>query len=63
MLSERIVTVVQVYLINEGVITRDRPTMIGYGETNPAMYEAASREIYSKAAKANMRVLFEIIVQ
>ena len=62
MLSERIVTVVQVYLINEGVITRDRLTTIGYGETNPAMYEAAPREIYSKAAKANMRVLFEIVV-
>ena len=63
MLSERIVTVVQVYLINEGVITRDRLTIIGYGETNQARYEAAPREIYSKAAKANMRVLFEIIVQ
>jgi outer membrane protein OmpA-like peptidoglycan-associated protein len=37
MLSERIVTVVQVYLINEGVITRDRLTTTGYGETNPAM--------------------------
>jgi hypothetical protein len=36
---------------------------IGYGETNPAMYEAAPKELYSKAAKANMRVLFEIIVQ
>jgi hypothetical protein len=27
------------------------------------MYEAAPKELYSKAAKANMRVLFEISVQ
>jgi len=27
------------------------------------MYEAAPKEIYSKAAKANMRVLFEIVVK
>jgi hypothetical protein len=37
--------------------------MIGYGEKNPAMYEAAPKDLYSDAAKANMRVLFEIIVQ
>lgn len=62
-LSERRANAVQKYLINEGVITRDRLSTIGYGETNPAMYEAAPKEIYSKAAKANMRVLFEIIVE
>ena len=62
-LSERRANAVQEYLINEGVITRDRLSTIGYGETNPAMYEAAPKELYSKAAKANMRVLFEIIVQ
>jgi outer membrane protein OmpA-like peptidoglycan-associated protein len=62
-LSERRANSVQEYLINEGVITPDRLSTIGYGETNPAMYEAAPKEIYSKAAKANMRVLFEIIVQ
>jgi outer membrane protein OmpA-like peptidoglycan-associated protein len=62
-LSERRANAVQEYLVNEGVITRDRLTTIGYGETNPAMYEAAPKEIYSKEAKANMRVLFEIIVQ
>jgi hypothetical protein len=27
------------------------------------MYEAAPKELYSKAAKANMRALFEIVVQ
>lgn len=62
-LSERRAAAVQEYLINEGIISRDRLTTIGYGEADPAMYEAAPKEIYSKAAKANMRVLFEIVVQ
>jgi OmpA-OmpF porin, OOP family len=62
-LSERRARAVQEYLIKEGVIAQDRLSIIGYGETRPAMYEAAPREIYSKAAKANMRVLFEITVQ
>jgi outer membrane protein OmpA-like peptidoglycan-associated protein len=62
-LSERRAASVQRYLISEGLITPDRLDTIGYGETNPAMYEAAPKELYSKAAKANMRVLFEIIVQ
>jgi outer membrane protein OmpA-like peptidoglycan-associated protein len=61
-LSERRAKAVQVFLINEGIITPDRLSTIGYGETDPAMYEAAPKELYSKAAKANMRVLFEIIV-
>jgi outer membrane protein OmpA-like peptidoglycan-associated protein len=62
-LSERRAIAVEEYLISEGIISRDRLSTIGYGETNPAMYEAAPKEIYSKAAKANMRVLFEIVVQ
>ena len=62
-LSERRAKAVQEYLVNEGIITRDRLSTIGYGETKPAMYEAAPKELYSKAARANMRVLFEIIVQ
>jgi OOP family OmpA-OmpF porin len=62
-LSERRAKAVQEYLVNEGIITQDRLSTIGYGEKNPAMYEAAPKEIYSKAAKANMRVLFEIVVQ
>jgi OOP family OmpA-OmpF porin len=62
-LSERRAKAVEEYLINEGIIASGRLTMIGYGESNPAMYEAAPKEIYSKAAKANMRVLFEIVVQ
>jgi len=62
-LSERRAYAVQEYLIDEGIITPERLSIIGYGETDPAMYEAAPKEIYSKAAKANMRVLFEIVVQ
>jgi OOP family OmpA-OmpF porin len=62
-LSERRAKSVQEYLINEGIISSDRLSTIGYGESNPARYEAAPKEIYSPAAKANMRVLFEIVVQ
>nr|MBF0223717.1 OmpA family protein [Desulfobulbaceae bacterium] len=62
-LSERRATSVRQYLINEGIITPDRLTKIGYGEENPAMYEPLPKEIYSPEAKANMRVLFEIIVR
>jgi OOP family OmpA-OmpF porin len=62
-LSERRAKAVQEYLINEGVITPDRLSTIGYGEKHPEMYEAAPKEIYSTEAKANMRVLFEIVVK
>ena len=62
-LSERRAKAVEEYLIKEGVVTPDRLSAIGYGETKPAEYEAAPRDLYSKAAKANMRVLFEIIVK
>jgi outer membrane protein OmpA-like peptidoglycan-associated protein len=62
-LSERRAKAVEDYLISEGIITPDRLSTIGYGETNPEMYEASPKDLYSKAAKANMRVLFEIIVK
>ncbi|MBF0231225.1 MAG: OmpA family protein [Desulfamplus sp.] len=62
-LSERRATSVRQYLINEGIITPDRLTKVGYGEENPAIYEPLPKEIYSPEAKANMRVLFEIIVR
>jgi outer membrane protein OmpA-like peptidoglycan-associated protein len=62
-LSERRANAVREYLVNEGVIASDRLSIIGYGETRPAVYEAAPKELYSAAAKANMRVLFEIVVQ
>lgn len=62
-LSERRANAVNRYLVNEGGIALDRLSTIGYGETKPAMYEAAPKQLYSEAAKANMRVLFEIAVQ
>lgn len=62
-LSERRARTVEEFLVNEGVIMAGRLSTIGYGETKPAEHEAAPRELYSKAAKANMRVLFEIVVQ
>ncbi|MFZ2956549.1 MAG: OmpA family protein [Candidatus Ozemobacteraceae bacterium] len=61
-LSERRANAVEKYLVNEGAISPDRLTTIGYGETNPAEHEAAPKQKYSKAAKANMRVIFETIV-
>jgi OOP family OmpA-OmpF porin len=62
-LSERRAKAVQEYLVSEGVITRDRLSTIGYGESHPAVREAAPKDLYSDAAKANMRVLFEIVVE
>jgi OOP family OmpA-OmpF porin len=51
------------YLINEGGIAPGRLDTIGYGETRPALYEVTPEDISSKAAKANMKVLFEVIVK
>jgi Outer membrane protein and related peptidoglycan-associated (lipo)proteins len=62
-LSERRAAAVKTYLIDEGGIASDRLDTIGYGETRPAVYEAKPSDLESKAAKANMRVLFEVIVQ
>lgn len=62
-LSERRAKAVEDYLVQEGIITPDRLSTIGYGETRPAEFEAAPKDLYSKAAKANMRVLFEVIVK
>ncbi len=62
-LSERRATAVKEYLIEEGVITRERLTKIGYGESTPATFESAPKNLYSPAAKSNMRVLFEIVLE
>jgi len=62
-LSERRASAVEAILIKEGGISPDRLTTIGYGETRPAEHEASCKIIDSKEAKANMRVLFEIIVK
>ena len=60
-LSERRAENVKEYLVNEGIISRDRLVTIGYGETNAAMYEATPKKVNSEAAKANRRVVFEIL--
>ena len=62
-LSERRAKTVEDYLIKEGGIAPGRLTKIGYGETRPATYEPIPSDINSRAAKSNMRVLFEIIVK
>lgn len=62
-LSERRAKAVENYLVTEGLVSKARLTRIGYGEDRPAMHEAAPKNHYSKAAKANMRVLFEVIVK
>jgi len=62
-LSERRAASVEEYLIQEGIVSKDRLTKIGYGEDRPAMHEAAPKNHYSTAARANMRVLFEVIVK
>lgn len=58
-LSERRANAVRDLLI-QGGIAPDRLTAVGYGETRPATFEKVPSEIQSMAAKANMRVLFEI---
>lgn len=62
-LSERRAVAVKTFLDNEGIVSVTRLTTIGYGEADPETYEAAPKELYSPAAKSNMRVLFEIVVQ
>lgn len=64
-LSERRANAVYDYLTKEGAINPDRLYTIGYGETKPDIYmnEAAPKDLYSEAAKANMRVLFEVVVE
>ncbi|MEO6666583.1 MAG: outer membrane beta-barrel domain-containing protein [Nitrospiria bacterium] len=63
LLSERRADTVMTYLIHEGGIAPGRLDTIGYGETRPSVYEPIPSEVESKAAKANMKVLFEVIVK
>jgi len=61
-LSENRANAVRDYLI-EKEIAPGRITIIGYGRTKPALYEVTPGNIDSKEAKANMRVLFEVVVK
>jgi outer membrane protein OmpA-like peptidoglycan-associated protein len=61
-LSEKRAKAVEEHLVQEGIVLPGRLSTIGYGQTRPAEYEAAPKDIYSNAAKANMRVLFEVLL-
>lgn len=61
-LSENRANAVRNYLIEEG-IAPERITTIGYGRTKPAVYEVNPDDINTNEAKANMRVLFEVVVK
>ncbi|WP_189430636.1 OmpA family protein [Alishewanella longhuensis] len=61
-LSERRAESIKTFLVSEG-INANRFKTIGFGERNPAQYEAKPSVLRSDAAKANMRGLFEIIVE
>lgn len=62
-LSERRAQSVKNYLVQENLFSVDKISVIGYGNTRPAIHEVNPSNINSKAAKANMRVLLEIIQQ
>jgi len=61
-LSERRARSIKAFLIQEG-IEANRFKTIGFGENNPAEYEARPSVLRSDEAKANMRGLFEISVE
>jgi OOP family OmpA-OmpF porin len=61
-LSERRAKAVQQYLIEEGRIEPSRLTIVGYGDSRPEEYEVSPNDEESAAARANMRVRFEVIV-
>ncbi len=60
-LSVRRAESVRNYLISVGNIQSNRLSAIGHGSTKPAIPEANPKLINSEEAKANMRVVFEII--
>lgn len=61
-LSEKRAVAVSMFLIQEG-IAPGRITTIGYGEMQPAEYEATPNKIHTEAAKANRRVLLTVPVK
>lgn len=60
-LSERRAQAVKDYIVKEDLIPAHKIAVVGYGDTMPARYEADPSKLRSKAAKANMRVILEII--
>ncbi len=60
-LSERRANSVRDFVVKEGGIAPERVEAIGYGKTRPAVKETNPRNLRSKAALANMRVVFEIM--
>lgn len=62
-LSERRAFAVRDYLVAEGGIAQNRITTIGYGETRAKNYEKNPGDTDTKAAKSNMRVLFDVTVK
>ena len=62
-LSERRASAVRDFMVTEGGIDRSRISIIGYGDTRPKTPESNPSNIDTKAAKSNMRVLFEISVK
>ncbi len=62
-LSERRAAEVKKFMVTEGGIKKNRITTIGYGETRPKSHEKTPGDTDSKAAKSNMRVLFEMSVK
>jgi hypothetical protein len=61
-IGRRHLRAVEAYLISQGQIAPERLTIIGYGDSRPEEYETAPSDINSDAARANMRVRFEVIV-
>ncbi|OGS66720.1 MAG: hypothetical protein A3J79_04245 [Elusimicrobia bacterium RIFOXYB2_FULL_62_6] len=59
LLSEKRAVAVSMFLIKEG-IAPSRITTIGYGETQPAEFEATPEKLHTEAAKANKRVLLTV---
>lgn len=60
-LSERRAEAARAYLVQEEGIAAERIETIGYGETRPAILESNPADIESDSAKANMRILFEVV--
>ncbi|MBU1344448.1 MAG: OmpA family protein [Proteobacteria bacterium] len=60
-LSEKRASAVKNYIVTVGKINSERLSIIGYGEKKPAEMESNPEDKFSETAKANMRVIFEVI--